>query len=233
MPTFLQWSESTITFDQINHLESVPQPGRYPLMVDPIISTKWVTKVLMDGGSGLNIMYAKTLDVMGIDMTHIQQTRAPFQGIMPRKQAMPLGLIDLLVTFRDPSNYRMETLTFKVVGFPRTYHAILGRPCYTKFIAVPSYTYLKLKMPRPCRVITIGTSFQRTYECEVECCDQAMAIVASKELAPISKEVAEEAPDPKRSARSFELVEGTKEVLIDPSGSNRKVVCIGTMVSSK
>ena len=40
-------------------------------MVDPIISTKWLTKVLMDGGSGLNIMYAKMLDTMGIDRSHI------------------------------------------------------------------------------------------------------------------------------------------------------------------
>ena len=58
-----------------------------------------------------------------------------------------------------PSNYRMETLTFEVVGFHGTYHAILGCPCYMKFMAVPNYTYLKLKMPGPCGVITIGTSF--------------------------------------------------------------------------
>ena len=53
----------------------------------------------------------------------------------------------------------METLTSKVVGFHGTYHAILRRPCYAKFMAIPNYTYLKLKMPRPCGVITIGTSF--------------------------------------------------------------------------
>ena len=99
-------------------------------------------------------------------------------------------------------------------------------------MAVPNYTYLKLKMLGPCGVITIGTSFQRTYECEVECCDHAVAIVASKELAAIKKEVAEEAPDPKQSARSFEPIEGTKEVLIDPSGSKGEVVRIGTMISS-
>ena len=60
-----------------------------------------------------------------------------------------------------------------------------------------------------------------------------MAIVASKELAAIRKEVAEEAPDPKWSARSFEPAEGAKEVLIDPSGSKGKVVRIGTTLSSK
>ena len=40
-------------------------------MVDPIIGTKRLTKVLMDGGSGLNIMYAKTFDAMGIDRSRI------------------------------------------------------------------------------------------------------------------------------------------------------------------
>ena len=101
------------------------------------------------------------------------------------------------------TNYRIETLTFEVVEFHGTYHAILGCPCYAKFMAIPNYTYLKLKMWGPCRVITIDTSFQRTYECEVECYEHATAIVASKELAAIRKEVAEEAPDPKRPGQVF------------------------------
>jgi hypothetical protein len=51
-------------------------------MVDPIIGTKQLTKVLMDGYSSLNIMYANTLDAMSINQTHIQPTRAPFHDIM-------------------------------------------------------------------------------------------------------------------------------------------------------
>ena len=84
---------------------------------------------------------------------------------------MPLGQINLPITFRNPTNYRMETLTFEVVSFHGTDHAILESPCYAKFMAVPNYTYLKLKMSGSCGVITIGTSFQCAYECEVECCD--------------------------------------------------------------
>ena len=60
-----------------------------------------------------------------------------------------------------------------------------------------------------------------------------MAIVASQELAAIREEIIEEMPKPKRSTRSFEPVEGAKEVFIDPSGSMGKVVRIGTMLSSK
>jgi hypothetical protein len=39
------------------------------LVVDPIISNTRLTKVLMDGGNGLNIMYVETLDAMGIGQT--------------------------------------------------------------------------------------------------------------------------------------------------------------------
>jgi hypothetical protein len=72
---------------------------------------------------------------------------------------MPVGQINLSVTFGDPSNYRTEMLTFEVVGFRGTYHAILRRPCYAQFMAVPYYNYLKLKMPRPNGIITVGTTY--------------------------------------------------------------------------
>ena len=51
-------------------------------MVDPIVGTKRLTKVLMDGGSSLNIMYAKTLDAMSIDRARIRPTGAPFHNVM-------------------------------------------------------------------------------------------------------------------------------------------------------
>ena len=113
----------------------------------------------MDGGSSLNIMYAKMLDEMDVDRTRLRPTRSPFRDIVSMKQAMPLGLIDLPITFEDQFNYRTETLTFEVVGFLETFHAILGHPCYAKFMAIPNYTYLKLKMLGPHGVITIGISF--------------------------------------------------------------------------
>jgi hypothetical protein len=131
----------------------------YSLMVDPIVGTKRLTKVLMDRVSGLNIMYTKMLDAMGINGTRILLTRAPYHVIVLGKQAKPLEQIDLPVTFRNPSNFRIEVLTFKVVRFHGTYHTILGCPCYAKFMAITNYTYLKLKMSGPCEVITIGTSF--------------------------------------------------------------------------
>jgi hypothetical protein len=167
-PVYLDWSDKPITFDQGDHPDCVPSPGRYPLVVDPVIGNARLTKVLMDGGNNLNIIYAETLGLLEIDLSTIRVGAAPFHGIVPGNRVHPLGQLDLPVCFGTPSNLRRETLTFEVVGFRGTYHAVLGRSCYAKFMAVPNYTYLKLKMPGPNGVITVGSTYHHTYECNVE-----------------------------------------------------------------
>jgi hypothetical protein len=79
------------------------------------------------------------------------------------------------VTFGGRANFRTKTLTFKIADFPGAYHAILGQPCYTKFIAIPNYTYLTLKMPSPYEIITIGGDLLQAHLCERENYDIAMA----------------------------------------------------------
>ena len=66
-PQYLDWSQEAITFDREDHPNFVPNPGQYPLIVDPIIGNTRLTKVLMDGGSGLNILYANTLELLELD----------------------------------------------------------------------------------------------------------------------------------------------------------------------
>ena len=65
---------------------------------------------------------------------------------------------------------------FEVVGFRGTYHTIIGRPRYARFIAVPNYTYLKLKMSGPKGIITVGSSNEHTYNCDIECVEHREAI---------------------------------------------------------
>ena len=163
VPSFLSWSESPITFDQRDHPSCVTRPGRYPLVIDPIIHKKHLTKVLMDGGSGLNILYVDTLDAMHIPLSELRLVSSHFHGVIPGMQVYPLRQIDLPVMFGNRVNFRSEILTSEVVDFPGSYHAILGRPCYTKFMAIPNYTYLKLKMPGPNGVITVGCLLARLH----------------------------------------------------------------------
>jgi hypothetical protein len=70
-PSFLDWSEEAITFGHDDHLDYISNLGHYPLVIDPIIGDAWLTKVLMDEGSGLNVLYSKTLDLMGIDRSRL------------------------------------------------------------------------------------------------------------------------------------------------------------------
>jgi len=123
----------------------------------------------MDGGSSLNIIYLETLDLLSIDKGRLQPSAGGFHGVVPGKKALPVGRIDLPVCFGTAANFRKETLTFEVVGFRGTYHAIIRCPGYAKFMAIPNYTYLKLKMPGPKGVITVSSSFKHAYECDVEC----------------------------------------------------------------
>jgi hypothetical protein len=98
-PTWLRWSQTAITFDQGDHPDHVPHPRSYQLMVSPIMGTMCLTKLLMDGGSGLNILYASTLDRMGIPQSSLCPNKAPFYEIIPGKEVVPLGRIWLSVTF--------------------------------------------------------------------------------------------------------------------------------------
>jgi hypothetical protein len=90
-PVYLDWSDKPITFDQDDHPDRVPSPGKYPLVVDPVIGNVRLIKVLMDGGSSLKIIYAETLGLLRIDLSSVRAGAAPFHGIIPGKRVQPLG----------------------------------------------------------------------------------------------------------------------------------------------
>jgi hypothetical protein len=220
---YLDWSDKPNTFDRGDHPDFVPSPGKYPLVVDPVIDNVRLTKVLMDGGSSLNIIYAETLGLLKIDMSTIRAGAAPFHGIIPGKRVQPLGQLDLPVCFRTPSNFRKETLTF----------AVLGRLCYAKFMVVPNYTYLKLKMPGPNGGITVGSTYRHAYECDVECVEYAEALAESEALITDLECLSKEVPDAKHHAGNFEPAEAVKSVPLDPSNDACKQVGIGSKLDPK
>jgi hypothetical protein len=89
--SYLKLSEVPITFDRKDHPDTVPHPGSYPLVVGPLFKTRRIHKVLMDGGSGINVLYASTLDDMGIPRSALRPSMAPFHGVVPGIEALPLG----------------------------------------------------------------------------------------------------------------------------------------------
>ena len=125
-----------------------------------------MSRIFMDGGSSINIIFADTLRGMNILTTNLAPSVNTFHGIVPGRPVYPLGTITLEVIFGEPTNFRKEKIEFEVVDWKSQYHAILGRPTYAKFMAVPHYAYLNLKMPGPNGTITVNGDFERSDECD-------------------------------------------------------------------
>ncbi|XP_051222252.1 uncharacterized protein [Lolium perenne] len=106
----------------------------------------------------------------------LQESDRCFHGIVPTLPAYPLGIISLNVVFGKPDNFRKERIEFEVVNWELQYHAILGRAAYAKFMAVPHYAYLKLKMPG-----NNGTNImvQGSFSCS-DNCDREFQKIAAK-----------------------------------------------------
>ena len=120
----------------------------------------------MDGGSSLKLLYQDTVRKMGIDPSRIKPTKTTFKVVIPGVEACCTGSITLEVVFRSPDNFQSEELIFDIVPIRSGYHALLGRPAFARFNAVPHYAYLKLKMPGPRGVITVNGNTERSLRTE-------------------------------------------------------------------
>jgi hypothetical protein len=201
--TPLWWSEVPITFSCADQWTSFSEPGRFPLVLKPVVEGAKLNKVLIDGGSGLNVLFTKTLKKMKLDITHmLTKSTSPFYGIVLGNAAIPLGSMVLPVTFGETrENYRTEYIKFEVADFKTSYHAILGRPAIAKFMVVPHYTYLVLKMPSPAGVLSLQADLKISFNCDTEVVELAATnqvpnammeiYAASKKLAPSELDILE------------------------------------------
>jgi hypothetical protein len=201
-----------------------------------------LNKVLIDGGSRLNVLFTKTLKKMGLDITHmLTKSTAPFYGIVHGNTAIPLGSVVLPVTFgQSRDNYHTEYIKFEVADFETSYHAILGRPAIAKFVAVPHYTYLVVKMPSPARVLSLQGDLKILHDCDTEAVEIASTnqvpnammeiYAASKRLAPSELDILEKSD----KAKKPQLAEEVLVKIIDlGTGDNSKTTTIGAGLDPK
>jgi hypothetical protein len=201
-----------------------------------------INKVLIDGGSGLNVLFTKTLKKMKLDITHmLTKSTLPFYGIIPGNTAIPLGSVVLSVTFGETrENYRTEYIKFEVADFETSYHAILGRQAIAKFMAVPHYTYLVLKMPSPAGVLLLQGDLKISFDCDTKAVELAATnqvpnamieiYVASKKLAPTELDI----PEKSDTANKPQPSEEVQVKAIDlGTGDNNKTTMIGVGLDPK
>jgi hypothetical protein len=117
-PRPLRWSKVPILFSHDNQWTSFSELGKFPLVLDPVVAEVRLTKVLIDCGSGLNLIFASTLRKMGLDfMDMLVPSKSPFYGIVLGNAAHPLGTVVLPVTFGMRENYCTEFVKFEVANF--------------------------------------------------------------------------------------------------------------------
>ncbi|XP_066347600.1 uncharacterized protein [Miscanthus floridulus] len=101
-------------------------------------------------------------------------------------------------------------------------------------MAIPNYTYLKLKMPGPNGIITMSSAFSHAFTCDHEHYELATTVVNSSELPRLGESSVPAATDCNQSTSSsaFYPLEETKMVGIDPTNPT-KTVWIGTQLPTK
>ncbi|XP_020182069.1 uncharacterized protein [Aegilops tauschii subsp. strangulata] len=178
-----------ITFDHNDQPKLAQNRCPAALVLNPIVGSCRLQKVLMDGGSNLNLIYADTLD----KMCAAEQSCTTFKGIVPGREACCSGKITMDVVSGTPDNYRSEEVTFHIAPFKSGYHALLGRDAFSKFQAIPHYDYMKLKMPGPNEIITISNNPDRALKAENKRTSLALETLseafAAKELTALRTEV--------------------------------------------
>jgi hypothetical protein len=242
VPTPLRWSEVPITFSRADQWTSFFEPGCFPLILKLVVAGSRLNKVLIDGGIGLNVLFTKCLRKMKLDITHmLTKSTSPLYGIVPGNVAIPLGSVVLPVTFgKTRENYYTEYIKFEVVDFETSYHAILGKPAIAKFMEVPHYTNLVLKMPSPAGVLSLQGDLKISFDCDTEAVELAATnqvsnammeiYAASKNLAPSELDI----PEKSDKANKPQPSEEVQVKAIDlGTGDSSKTTMIGVGLDSK
>ena len=194
MPRYMHWSDQQITWSQADHPKVMPNPGGYALVLDPTfvgpqIPVKF-SKVLIDNGSSINIMYKDTMHKLGVTENMLQPSKTTFHGIVPGVSCSPMGQVRIDVIFGTKENFRVENIEFEVVDLDSPYHALLGRPALAQFMASDHVAYLKLNMPGPRGIITIAGNYKRSIDYASAGSNLAQSLVIAEEKRRI-REVAE------------------------------------------
>ena len=74
----------------------------------------------------------------------------------------------MLVQFGTADHFCTEYVNLFVTDFDTAYHTILGRPALAKFMVVPHYVYLVLKIPTEQGVLTLRANVSTAYDYERE-----------------------------------------------------------------
>jgi hypothetical protein len=131
------------------------------------------------------------------------------------------------MTFRTRENFCTKNIQFEVTNFETTYNTFLGWPTLSKFMAIPHYAYLVLKLLGSHGVISIRADVKRAYHCDRESCKVVDRLTASVELQDLKKALDESPPD------SVMPKANTSKMCIQPEDLLSKIIPLSMEEPSK
>ena len=155
--------DTSITFSDLD-LVGCQHPHDDPLVIRAVVANKTVHLVLVDNGSSADIIFASTLDKMGIGREKLELVSTHLRGFSGEK-VLPLGSIQLVLTLRDPPCQATSTARFFVVDAPSAYNMLLGRPSLNAIKAIPSAYHMMIKFPTVSRVGMVRGDQRVAREC--------------------------------------------------------------------
>ena len=96
-PSYRPWSEVPITFHRANQWANIPYTGCFPLILDVTVRKVLFRKVLVDGRSALNLLFAGALKELGLGIGDLTPSDSSFWGVVSGRASKPLEEITLLV----------------------------------------------------------------------------------------------------------------------------------------
>ena len=106
----MHWFEKPISWSRADHPEVMPSPGSYALVLDATFATErraaHFSRVLIDGGGSINILYRDTMEKLGIKQKQLIPSRTIFHGIVPGLSCSPIGKTQIDVLFGDKNHFR-------------------------------------------------------------------------------------------------------------------------------
>ncbi|KAG7533509.1 Reverse transcriptase domain [Arabidopsis thaliana x Arabidopsis arenosa] len=146
------FQDASISFDEEEtcHLE---RPHDDALVITLDVANFEVSRILIDTGSSVDLIFLGTLERMGISRADIVGPPSPLVAFTS-ESAMSLGTIKLPVLAKNVS----KIVDFVVFDKPAAYNIILGTPWIYQMKAVPSTYHQCIKFPTPNGVGTIRGS---------------------------------------------------------------------------
>jgi len=175
--------EEVVRFNK-RDLDGTEYPHTDPLVISAMLRSVQVTRIFVDNGSSINVLFKHAFDQMGMSAEDIQPYNIPIHGFT-RAGVILIGIVTLPLTAGTAPWTVTRMQDFIILESPSAYNAFLGRPGLSVLRATTAVWCLTMKFPTPNGTGVVRGDQAKARRCYVTEVDKARKVHTGK--APMSK----------------------------------------------